>query len=379
VSTQGSAHAPSRDGTHAEALKLAHPIEEVVASYGIELRRQGQALVGRCPLHHDQGRPNLHVWPASSSWCCFRCSVGGDAIRWIELVEQVDFRRAVERLRAGVHGAPRSLATPTGQSPPRRPVDDRDPLEAAVLQAATTLYHQRLQTDPAAMAYVLGRGIDRATVEACRVGYAAGDELVPYLAWRRLGLEPALRVGLLDRNGREFLAGRIVVPDVRNHRPEWLVGRLLESDTGADDAADSPPRYLGLPGSKPLLGLQQVDASPSVIATEGVFDWLTLRRWGYPAVALVGTHARLDIVERLRGFQRVYLALDQDDAGLEATLRLLDVLGPAAIPVALPDGIKDVAELAPRPDGHAVFARALLEGAGTAPCETGAADRMSVS
>ena len=46
-----------------EALKQAHPVQEVVAQYGVELRRQGRAFVGRCPLHADHGRPNLHVWP----------------------------------------------------------------------------------------------------------------------------------------------------------------------------------------------------------------------------------------------------------------------------------------------------------------------------
>jgi DNA primase len=184
-------------------------------------------------------------------------------------------------------------------------------------------------------------------------------------AWRRLGLEPALRVGLLGRNGREFLAGRIVIPDLRNHQPVWLVGRLLESDI-QDNTADPPPKYLGLAGSKPLLGLEQVAVSPSVIVTEGVFDWLTLRRWGYPAVALLGTHARPDVVERLRGFPRIYLVLDQDDAGLEAAIRLVDALGPTAIPVALPDGIKDVAKLAPGADGQAIFASALLEAVGAA-------------
>jgi hypothetical protein len=42
----------------------------------------------------------------------------------------------------------------------------------------------------------------------------------------------------------------------------------------------------------------------------------------------------------------------------------MDQLGAAAIPVALPDGIKDVAELGPRPDGQALFAAALLEAVG---------------
>jgi DNA primase len=363
----GSAHTPNRHGVDTEALKLAHPIEEVIARYGIELRRQGQALVGRCPLHHDRGRPNLHVWPASSSWWCFRCSTGGDVIRWVQLVEQVDFRQAVDRLDSGIQRAPRALAAPGRPSQPR-PLE-RDPQEAAVLHAATMLYHQRLLSDATAMAYLAGRGIVRATVEACHLGYAAGDELIPYLAWRRLGLEPALRVGLLGRNGREFLAGRIVVPDLRGQQPVWLVGRLLAVDLQTDDSADPPPKYLGLHGSKPLLGLEQAGTAPSVIATEGVFDWLTLRRWGYPTVALLGTHARPDIVERLRGFQRVYLVLDRDDTGLEATIRLADALGPAAIAVALPDGIKDVAELAPRGDGQAIFARALLDAVGATPPE----------
>jgi DNA primase len=101
-----------------------------------------------------------------------------------------------------------------------------------------------------------------------------------------------------------------------------------------------------------------------VIVVEGVFDMLTLHQWGYPAVALLGTHARPEVVEQLRTFRRIYVVLDRDDAGLEATLRLADLLGAAAVPVALPDGTKDVAELAPRPDGQTVFAAALLEAVG---------------
>jgi hypothetical protein len=42
------------------ALKEAVRLEEVAANYGIELKRQGRALVGRCPLHADAGRPNFY-------------------------------------------------------------------------------------------------------------------------------------------------------------------------------------------------------------------------------------------------------------------------------------------------------------------------------
>jgi len=69
------------------ALKQANPIEEVVARYGVELRPQGQALVGRCPLHADGGRPNLYVYQRTQTWRCYRCNVGGDVLTFVELAE----------------------------------------------------------------------------------------------------------------------------------------------------------------------------------------------------------------------------------------------------------------------------------------------------
>src|SRR2546421_4078740 len=37
------------------------------------------------------------------------------------------------------------------------------------------------------------------------------------------------------------------------------------------------------------IGFEQACSSPAVIVVEGAFDVLTLRMWGYPAVALGGT------------------------------------------------------------------------------------------
>ena len=371
---QAALSTPRRAGRiDLERLKAAHPIEDVVRRYGIDLRRQGRAAVARCPFHADHGRPNFYVWGDTQSWFCFRCNVGGDVVSFVERAEGLSFREAVERLdsarmTSSSCSGSRVAVPELPASAPRGPATytDHDPDGLAALQAATSLYHQRLLTDPQALGYLERRGIDRGTVQACLLGYAAGDELVPFLRWRKLPLGPAVQAGLLDHAGREFLAGRIVVPELRQGHPVWLVGRLLEPASGqaGEDAEQPSPKYLALRGARPLLGAECVQGSAAVIVTEGVFDVLMLRRWGYPAVALVGTHTRPDIVEQLRGFQRLYLVLDQDDAGLEATLRLAHALGSAAIPVALPDGIKDVAELAPRADGRAVFARALLEAVG---------------
>ena len=348
-----------------DVLKQAHPIEDVVAGFGIELRRQGRGLLGRCPFHADGGRPNLSVFPMTQTWRCFRCGVGGDVVKFVMLAENVGFIEAVEHLNGATALAPirvrprqisRRVATAAGE---------RDPHELAVLQAAVTLYHHALLAEPQALAYLSGRGLDRASIENRRLGYAAGDQLLPYLRWQRLPIGPALRVGLLTRSGAEFLAGRIVVPDLCDGRPTWLIGRVLD-----ESPADDVIVHLGLPGPKPLLGLDQARDSPTVIVVEGSFDQLTLRMWGYPVVAMLGTHLRPDLVDALRAFTRQFLVLDNDDAGLEATLTLQQQLGDTAIPVALPDGIKDPAQLATQPDGRQQFAAALLDAVGQLPADT---------
>src|SRR4051794_27984404 len=81
-----------------DALKRSRPIGDVVAGYGIDLRPRGRSLVGRCPFHIDGGRPNLHLYPATDSFFCFRCGIGGDAITFVERIEGVGFRDAVARL-----------------------------------------------------------------------------------------------------------------------------------------------------------------------------------------------------------------------------------------------------------------------------------------
>ncbi len=361
-----SSHSSSRIDT--TALKQANPIEEVVARYGVELRPQGQALVGRCPLHADGGRPNLYVYQRTQTWRCYRCNVGGDVLTFVELAEQLPFREAAGRLGAGQFIASRVVGTvQSRQARPPAPAQpsEAEPEGAAVLRAAATLYHQRLLGDPAALGYVASRGIDRATIERCQVGYAAGDQLLPLLRWRGLPLWAALGTGLVNRHGHEHLAGRIVVPELRQGRPVWLIGRCLDAAS-----ADDRPKYLGLPGRKPLLGWDLACGQPSVCLVEGVFDFLTLRMWGYPVLSLLGTDVRQELLADLRVFRRVYLVLDGDDAGTKATYRLQAQIGPTAVGVALPDGVKDVAELAPREDGQTLFAGALLASVGATPSDT---------
>ena len=99
---------------------------------------------------------------------------------------------------------------------------------------------------------------------------------------------------------------------------------------------------------------------------EGVFDWLALAGWGLPACAALGTQGMERVAASLRGCPKVFLAFDNDAAGLEATERLLTLLGRRAAAVTLPQGVGDVGELAALPQGRAAFLRLLSQAARSA-------------
>lgn len=115
-----------------------------------------------------------------------------------------------------------------------------------------------------------------------------------------------------------------------------------------------------------------------MVVTEGPFDWLTAVQWGLSAVALLGTRVSRSTVQGLARFQRVYLALDSDEAGRRAAAQLAAELTGQALILELPPGIHDLNGMGRPPDGRRAFLSCLQEANnrkekacdthGTAPC-----------
>jgi DNA primase len=65
----------------------------LVKAKGIELKKNGKGYFGLCPFHADKN-PSLSINPSKNLWQCFGCGAAGDAIRFVELFDQVDFKEA---------------------------------------------------------------------------------------------------------------------------------------------------------------------------------------------------------------------------------------------------------------------------------------------
>jgi DNA primase len=321
-----------------DSIKQRNPIEDVVAKHGVVLRDSGSHLVGLCPFHQDE-HPSFAVYPETRSFYCFGCNAGGDVIDFVRRADNLSFRDALERLSNGQAPSPSNSSRSETLT-----LDDR-----MILTAATAVYHETLLRTPKALKYLEDRGIGISLVRRCRLGYSDGRSLRPYLQRHRLSLRRATEMGLFWAKGSrgETMAGRIVIPELRGGQCIWMLGRALDDER--------QPKYRGLSLPKPILGYERVRGRHRMFVTEGTFDYLSGVAWGLPVCALLGTQVRAERLSFLQRARRVLIVFDNDVPGREAAANLARSLGARARVITLPEGIKDLSDLAAVPHGRGTF------------------------
>ena len=334
-------------------LKARHPLGDAVEAAGVVLRGKGRVRQGVCPFH-EEAEGSFTVYADTEKFYCFGCGSGGDVLDFVQRMEGLSLPEAIRRLDGGSPPVTAAAVRPTAARQPAAPaIPPRDP---ALLTAAVRFYTGQLRRNIRAREYLASRGIGLEAAARLGLGYAPGRGLRAYLESAGYGEDRIRASGLLLERGAERFAGMIAVPDIASGRVGWLTGRVVD--------AGATPRFQAVPGPKPVLGLARIGpAPPFAILAEGVFDYLTLAAWGYPACAALGTQGLDKVTAALRGCPRVFLAFDNDGAGREATANLQAQLGRRAAVVNLPQGVADVGELAALPHGQFLFRRLLARAA----------------
>lgn len=87
------------DDATIERARGAQSLVSLVARR-VKLRRAGRGWNGLCPFHQER-TPSFTVSDEKGFYHCFGCGAHGDAIRWLEEAEGLQFREAVESLLGG--------------------------------------------------------------------------------------------------------------------------------------------------------------------------------------------------------------------------------------------------------------------------------------
>lgn len=73
-------------------------LEDVLQEYDVEVKAEGSIKRGFCPFHEDTGKPNFTVYPLGT-WYCFACNIGGNAVKFISLIEHIPYSEAEARVK----------------------------------------------------------------------------------------------------------------------------------------------------------------------------------------------------------------------------------------------------------------------------------------
>jgi DNA primase len=319
--------------TEIDEIKARIDIVDLV-SETVELRRSGRNYVGFCPFHPNTRTPAFAVWPETGTWRCFgECNDGGDIFQFVMKKEGWDFPGALRVLaeRAGV-----DLTPPTPEQEEQAEENQR---LRTLLEDAVTFYRHNLVNAPtgeSALAYLRGRGLSDETVEAFGLGYAPDtwEAALTHFASRGYSTQEMSDAGLVTEgdSGNLFdrFRGRVMLP-IRDER-----GRMAGFGARTLDP-DGLPKYLNSPQTpvfdkgRILFGLdrarREIRARDQVVIVEGYMGVLAPHQHGYTnVVATMGTamtEHHLRLIKRYT--RRIVLAMDSDAAGMQATLRGLEV------------------------------------------------------
>ena len=304
-------------------------IAQYIGQY-VQLKRAGRNLKGLCPFHEEKSGSFI-VSPERQIWHCFgACGVGGDVISFAMKYDNLTFTEAVTELA-------KSAGIQLSQDWGTQGQSEKDSV-LTLNEIVAKYYHYILVNSPiaeTARTYLTGRSIRKEIWETFRLGYApdSWDSLYRYLRTKKVTNEQMNVAGLAlqGKNGNWYdrFRGRLIFP-IQNMQGKVVgfSGRVLS--TGEKEA-----KYINSPETpayhkrQSLFGIQlakdAIRKQNFAIIVEGEFDMITPYQHGVSnIVAIKGSAMTAEHFSTLKRLtNRIYLCLDADEAGIEATRRAI--------------------------------------------------------
>ena len=332
-----------------ERIKDSNNIVDVIGQY-VTLKRKGTTNFGLCPFHREK-TPSFAVSETKQVYHCFGCHNGGTVIQFLQNIENISFREALEILaeRARIE-LPKVQDTYYDIKQEKKKEMSYKINEMASNYFMKSLVDVNDKTNKLAQEYVKKRKLNKQMIIDFKIGYSKIG-LVKYLVSHGIKEEDIIAVGLAYRRHNNSIVDRFInrlmftLKDIKG-RVIGFTGRKLDDNLDVAKYINTNENIVYSKGNN-LYGLDIAKnySRNEMIIVEGNMDAISLHQRDIRnVVASMGTaltekQARLI----LRYTKNVKIAYDSDAAGEEATIRGLDILDKlgADVRVVKYEGAKD--------------------------------------
>lgn len=330
-----------------EYIKQNANIVEVIQSF-IPLRKNGGNYISKCPFH-DEDTPSFTVNLRKNIFHCFGCNEGGNAVDFVMKYERIDFVQAIKKVANICNIDIQEHKTYTKKALDYIEITERyQELYNESLKAL--LQHDKL------CQYLEKRGIKKEFFSVYKIGLCLDKQTIIKIMGYKLSLELGLIIGKSDYN---FFQNRLLffISDAKSNIV-GISGRIHDYNNFSKS-----PKYINSKESTIYkkseilynlhfaLQIMKEHKKNEIYIVEGYVDALTCNLLHIPAIALCGTGFNKNHLTLLNKYidekTKIYLALDSDIAGNNATIRAYKILlqyGFIEAKVAILKGYKDLNE-----------------------------------
>ncbi|GHR49398.1 hypothetical protein VN1262_15310 [Helicobacter pylori] len=314
--------------TNFEPLKERIQIVEVLERY-MDLYKAGANFKACCPFHEERSASFI-ISPEKNIYHCFGCGVSGDALKFLQEYQKISFIEAVEEVAKIYHY---HLEYETNAK------TERNERLKEILAFANSLFKERLKNEPKVLNYLTNtRALSLEMIEAYELGYCLHGDLE--VLKERFSSEDLIACGLFSDKNQEkelksFCNYRITIPlkdskgQIRSFSARLCIPRLLKTNKA--------PKYIN--GRETSLfnktfflynyhrAIDCIKQKKQVIICEGFFDVMAYEHFEYKnAICTSGTAFTKEHLAFLNKLNvELCFSFDNDSAGLEATIRALEL------------------------------------------------------
>ena len=337
-----------------EDLKKSSKISDFVLSTTTGKLRglKGMAL---CPFHGEK-TASMSFTDTENLFHCFGCKEGGDIFHYVQLINNLEFQEAVEFVAEKYNFRLSYLSN-------QNEINTNSYVEK--MKYLNEYFLRNIQSEQGAQSksYLNSRGYGESEVIKYGIGYIDSDltSLNKYMKSKNISEQDLSKLGFKSSNNNFLFKNRILFP-ILNFKNEVIAfgGRSLD---------DFGPKYLNSSDSilykknKSLFFTQKflksVKDKKYVFIVEGYFDVLALNQLGYSnVVSASGTAFTINQLNSLTRYSKKFLlCFDNDDAGLKATEKFLELKTQVSTQIEihclnLPKSYKDISDFYEAKNGN---------------------------